>query len=144
VNGRERLGDDPTRGRCCSGRCVGLRMVRIVETGKAVSNDLGSGSGGRFSRLLVSELLRRGSLGSSSRGPYGQVMLRFDRQRWLCARNYEDLFELVEVGRRVKLDKGVRLAIKVGPDGFDGADGKTVRVDLVATRGKDLLAGFDA
>ena len=34
--------------------------------------------------------------------------------------------------------------VGVGLDGLDGADWKTARIDLIAARGKDLLAGLDA
>ena len=44
----------------------------------------------------------------------------------------EDLFELVEVGCRPKLDESVGLVVGVGSDGLDRADGKAARVDLIA------------
>ena len=57
-------------------------------------------------------------------GACGEVVLGLDGQLGLSAGDDEDLFELVKVGRRAKLDKGVGLVVGVGLDGLDGADGR--------------------
>src|SRR5271170_5101911 len=146
MDGWEGRHDDSDRWdcRCSRSRRVsgsGLWMVRIVEAGETVGYDLGRGPGGCVGGLLVGELFC-GGLGGG--GPYGQVMLGLVRQGGLGAGDDEDLFELVEVGRRTKLDEGVGLVFRVGSDGLDGADGKAAWVDLVASGGEDLLAGLDA
>jgi hypothetical protein len=51
----------------------------------------------------------------------------------LCAGDDQNLFELVEVGRRLELNEGVGLMVRIGFDRLDCADGKTARVDLIAT-----------
>jgi hypothetical protein len=119
-------------------------VVGVVEAGEAVGDDLSGGSGGGFGSLLVGELLCGGGLGLGGCGSYRQVVLGWERQSGLGGGDDEDLFELVEVCCRTKLDEGVGLVIGVGLDGLDGADGEAAGVDLVATGGEDLLADLDA
>jgi hypothetical protein len=115
-----------------------------VEAWEAVGDDLSCGSGGGFGGLLVGELLGGGGLGLGGCCPYGKIALGRKRQGWLSGGDDEDLFELVEVSRRAKLNEGIRLVIGVGLDGFDGADGKPARIDLIAAGGEDLLADLNA
>ena len=72
------------------------------------------------------------------------IVLGFDGQCGLGADDDEDFFKLVEVCRGLELDEGVGLVVEVRLDGFNRADGKAARVDLVAAGGEDLFAGLDA
>ena len=65
-------------------------------------------------------------------------------QGGLCARDNKDLLKLVEVSGRPKLDERVGLVVRVGRNGFDRAHGQAARINLVAARSEDLLAGLNA
>jgi hypothetical protein len=119
-------------------------MVRVVETGESVSNDLSCGSRGSLGGLLVGELLGGGRLGLGGGCTYGKIVLGRERQGWLSGGDDEDLFELVEVSCRAKLNEGVGLVIGVGFNGLDGADREAAWIDLVAARGENLLADLNA
>ena len=93
---------------------IRLRVVRIVEAGEAVGDDLSCGLGGGFGGLLVGELLGGSRLGLGGGCPYGKIVLGRERQGRLCGGDDEDLFELVEVSCRAKLNEGVGLVIGVG------------------------------
>ncbi len=64
------------------------------------------------------------------------------RQIALGSSNHQNLFELKEVGRRLHLDDGVRLMVRVRRDGFDRTHAQPARIHLVSPRGEDLLSGL--
>jgi len=119
-------------------------VVWVVEAGEAVRNDLSCGFGGSFGGLLIGELLGGSGLGLGGCCPYSKIVLSREGQDGLGRSDNEDLFKLVEVSRRMKLDEGVGLMIGVDLDGLDGPDRKAARIDLVAAGGEDLLADRDA
>src|SRR5580704_3727883 len=89
--------------------CLGL--VGVVEAGEAVGDDLSCGFGCGFGGLLIGELLGGGGLSLCGRCAYSEVVLGRKRQVGLSGGDDENLFELVEVRCRTKLDKGVGLVI---------------------------------
>ena len=132
---RQGLGND-SAGSCPGAAGVGsvcFGVVRVVEAGKAVGDDLRGGLGSGFGgSLLIRESvwrlpaprrwrlqrpdhvgLRRGSVG-------------------LRACDDENLLKLIKVSGGTKLDERVGLMIGVGLDGLDGPDRKTARIDLIA------------
>jgi hypothetical protein len=89
-------------------------VVGVVKAGEAVGDDLSCGFGCGFGSLLVGELLGGSGLGLGGCCPYCKIVLGREGQVGLGGGDDEDLFELVEVSCRTKLDEGVGLVIGVG------------------------------
>ncbi len=100
------------RGGYAGARSGCIRRLSVMQTWKTVRDDLGCGFGGGLRSLLIRELFG-GSLRLCGCCSQRQVMLGFGGQRGLCACDDEDLLELIQVGGRVKLNKGVGLMIGV-------------------------------
>ena len=111
---------------------IGLRVVRIVEAGEPVGDDLRCGFSGRVSGLLIGKLFGRRSLclgcGNSNR----EIVLCGSGGSRRVSVMTENLFELIEVGCGTKLDQRVRLVVRVRLDGLDRTHRKTARINLVA------------
>jgi hypothetical protein len=119
-------------------------VVWIVEAGESVGDDLSCGFGGGFGGLLVGELLGSSRLGLGGGCSCGKIVLGRERQSGLGGGDDEDLFELVEVRSRAKLNEGVGLVVGVGFNGLDSAHREAPGIDLIAAGGEDLLADLNA
>jgi hypothetical protein len=111
-NGCLRRGRGGCRIRCGSG-CGSVRIR--TQAWQALGGDFGGALGLRCGVFAGSEILLR---------LRGKIALR--------SGDDENLFELGEVCRRLDADARVRLMVRIGLDGLDGADFEAAREDLVA------------